>query len=613
MPLLVPAIDTNASFATPEHIAFTFRVAGPMIRFFAWIIDLILRIIVLGLFALSFMWLDFEVGIGLWLVLFFVVDWLLGGFIEWRWEGFTPGKRLCHIRVIGIDGLPAGAGACFLRNVLRFADSFPSFATGIISMVVSGRFQRLGDLAAGTLVVYDESVGAARLIKLSDKKIIDAAANLPAEIQSVVDGNTLRTIVSYVAHRERFHVSRKNEMAMPLAEAIARQLDLSKPKDPDLFLCAIYQKLAAPTAVPARSRAVESLSSGTEVQASSRAANYLARRQRAWADIEAVLSDAKEVKGKKSRRSVLPDAVRFSTLYRAACADLALADAYHLPANAVNYLHRLVARSHLRFYRRLAFDWRNLAHQFLIEVPGRLYGDGCLRVALLSFYGTFLLSAIYGALMPEQAVAYLGAGMSDDLREMYAEPPNRREADEGAVMYGFYISNNVGITLSCFASGIFAGIGSLLWLTANGVFLGFCFGYMVTVDAATSDHFFEFVTAHGPFELTGIALGGAAGLRLGLGLIRTKGLPRLESLMASARESVPIIAVAALLVATAAPIEAFISPSALPWWCKTAICILCTLLILGYLVGLGYFAHKRLRATGNADAQAKLPVKAGAL
>ena len=567
-----------------------------MIRFFAWIIDLILRIIVLGLLALSFLWLEFEVGIGLWLVMFFVVDWLLGGFIEWRWEGFTPGKRLCHIRVIGVDGLPAGAGACFLRNVLRFADSFPSFATGIISMVVSGRFQRLGDLAAGTLVVYDESVGAARLIKLSGQNIMDAAANLPAEIQSVVDGNTLRTIVSYVAHRERFHVSRKNEMAMPLAEAIAQQLDLSKPKDPDLFLCAIYQKLAAPIAVPARSRAVESSSSGTEVQATSR-----------------VLSDAKEVEGKKSRRSVLPDAVRFSTLYRAACADLALADAYHLPANTVNYLHRLVARSHLRFYRRLAIDWRNLAHQFLIEVPGRLYGDGCLRVALLSFYGTFLLSAIYGALMPEQAVAYIGAGMSDDLREMYAEPPNRREADEGAVMYGFYISNNVGITLSCFASGIFAGIGSLLWLAANGVFLGFCFGYMVTVDATTSDHFFEFVTAHGPFELTGIALGGAAGLRLGLGLIRTKGLPRLESLMASARESVPIIAVAALLVATAAPIEAFISPSALPWWCKTTICILCTLLLLGYLVGLGHFAHKRLRANGKADAQAKVPVKAGAL
>ena len=113
-----------------------------MIRFFAWIIDLILRIIVLGLLALSFLWLEFEVGIGLWLVMFFVVDWLLGGFIEWRWEGFTPGKRLCHIRVIGVDGLPAGAGACFLRNVLRFADSFPSFATGIISMVVSGRFQR---------------------------------------------------------------------------------------------------------------------------------------------------------------------------------------------------------------------------------------------------------------------------------------------------------------------------------------------------------------------------------------------------------------------------------------------------------------------------------------
>jgi uncharacterized membrane protein SpoIIM required for sporulation/uncharacterized RDD family membrane protein YckC len=591
---LVPAIDTNASFATPEHIAFTFRVAGPMIRFFAWIVDFILRLLVMGFLAIPLVLLDFNVGVGLWLLAFFVIDWLLGAVIEWRWEGFTPGKRLCHIRVIGIDGLPAGAGACFLRNILRFADSMPSFATGIVAMVISGRFQRLGDLAAGTLVVYDESVGGSRLITLSDKRLTEVVDNLPAEIQSLVDGNALRVIVNYVAHRERFHVSRKQEMAKPLAEVLARQLDLPDPKDPDLFLCAVYQKLAAPLTAT-KSTAAGTPITNTSVQATSRAASYLARRQRAWADVENILSDSSKSEGKNTRRGSLPDAVRFSTLYRAACADLALADAYHLPANTVSYLHRLVARAHLRFYRRLAIDWRKVAQQLLIEVPGRLYGDGCLRIALLSFYGTFLLSAIFGAFAPEQAVNYFGQGMADDLREMYAEPPNRRAVDQGALMYGFYISNNVGITLSCFASGIFAGIGSLLWLAANGVFLGFCFGYMSTVDVATSDHFFEFVTAHGPFELTGIALGGAAGLRLGLGLIRTRGLPRLESLMASARESVPIIAVAAILVATAAPIEAFISPSSLPWWGKLSISIFCLLLIVTYLVGFGYFAQKRLR------------------
>ncbi len=561
-----------------------------MIRFFAWVIDFILRIIVLVLIAIPVFLFELNIGVGIWLLMYFFVDWLLGGFIEWRWEGFTPGKRLCHIRVIGVDGLPAGAGSCFLRNVLRFADSFPSFLTGVVAMVLSGRFQRLGDLAAGTLVVYDENIGGARMIKLGGKNIAELADNLPAEIQSIVDGNALKIIVSYVAHRDRFHVSRKQEMAKPLADAIASQLDLPHPKDPDLFLCAVYQKLAAPLDQSGKSSA-----DSPAIQATSRAAHYLARRQRAWADVEDLLTHAK-TDGTKRRRQQLPEAVRFSSLYRAACADLALADAYHLPANTVRYLHRLVARAHLRFYRRLAIDWQRISYQLLVEVPGRLYGDGCLRVALLSFYGTFLLSALFGALVPEQAVSYIGEGMSDDLREMYAEPPNRREAEDGAAMYGFYITNNVGITLACFASGIFAGIGSLLWLAANGVFLGFCFGYMVTVDTATSEHFFEFVTAHGPFELTGIALGGAAGLRLGLGIIRTRGLPRLESLMNSARDSVPIITVAAILVATAAPIEAFISPSGLPWWAKGFVCIFCIIVILVYLVGFGYYAHKRIKS-----------------
>lgn len=589
VPARVPVLDTSASFATPEHIAFTFRVAGPMIRFWAWLIDVLLRIALMTVLAIPLLLLGMEVGIGIWLLLFFFVDWLLGGLIEWRWEGFTPGKKLCGIRVIGVDGLPAGGGACFLRNVLRFADSFPTFATGLITMVASGRFQRLGDLAGGTLVVYADGAGSARPVRFKDGKIDQAANELPAETQSVVDGTTLRAVVGYVARRTGLHPQRRAEMAKPLALALAARLELPRPKDPDLLLCAVYQRLAA----PAGERG--------ELQVASRAAGYLARRQRTWAETEDVLK--KRTYGGGARQvGGDPPPARFATLYRSACADLALADAYHLPEATVGYLHHLVARSHLRFYRRLSISWQRISHQVLVEVPGRLYGDGCLRTALLAFYGTFLLSALLGWANPEAAQSYLSAGMVDDLKEMYAEPPNKRSAEQGGMMYGFYISNNVGITLACFASGIFAGIGSLLWLAANGVFLGFCFGYMATVDASTRLHFFEFVTAHGPFELTGIALGGAAGLRLGLGLVRTRGLPRLASLMRSARESVPIIAVAAVLVATAAPIEAFVSPSGLPWLAKGAVAVVCASLLVFYLVVLGRRAQGRLVERVDDDA-----------
>lgn len=584
MPARAPALDTSASFATPEHIAFTFRIAGPMIRFWAWLVDVVLRIVVMVIIAIPILLLGLEFGFGIWLLMFFFVDWLLGGLIEWRWEGFTPGKKLCGIRVIGVDGLPAGAGACFLRNVLRFADSFPTFATAIIAMVASGRFQRLGDLAGGTLVVYAEGAGHARPVRFKDAKVDQAAADLPAEIQAAIDGTALRAVVGYVARRSDLHPQRRAEMAKPLATALATRLDLPRAKDPDLLLCAVYQRLAAPSG------------ERPDQQVASRAAGYLARRQRAWGETEDVL------RGRSGAPRMVggdPAPARFATLYRSACADLALADAYHLPDATVGYLHHLVARVHLRFYRRLSLSWRRIAHQVLVEVPGRLYGDGCLRTALLTFYGTFFLAALLGWADPMAAQTYLSEGMVDDLKEMYAEAPNRRSGEDGAVMYGFYISNNVGITLACFASGIFAGIGSLLWLAANGVFLGFAFGYMATVDASTKLHFFEFVTAHGPFELTGIALGGAAGLRLGLGLVRTKGLPRLASLMRSARESVPIIAVAAILVGTAAPIEAFISPSNLPYAVKAGVAILCALVLAFYLVVLGRRAQRLVNSSSD--------------
>lgn len=588
VPARASVLDTSASFATPEHIAFTFRIAGPMVRFWAWVVDFLLRVALMLILAVPLLLLGLQVGIGIWLLMFFFIDWLLGGFIEWRWEGFTPGKKLCGIRVIGVDGLPAGGGACFLRNVLRYADSFPTFATGLIAMVASGRFQRLGDLAAGTLVVYADGAGTARPVRFKDPKVDHAANDLPAEVQSLVDGTALRAVVGYVARRAALHPQRRSEMAKPLAQALTARLQLP-PGDPDLLLCAVYQRLAAPS--PERGG----------VQVASRAAGYLARRQRVWAETEDALKTRTHGSGARSINGD-PPAARFATLYRSACADLALADAYHLPESTVGYLHHLVARAHLRFYRRLRISWRRLSHQILVEVPGRLYGDGCLRTALLSFYGTFLLSALYGWASPEAAQSYLSEGMVDDLKEMYAEPPNRRTAEQGGVMYGFYVNNNVGITLACFASGIFAGIGSLLWLAANGVFLGFCFGYMTTVDASTKLHFFEFVTAHGPFELTGIALGGAAGLRLGLGLVRTRGLPRLASLMRSARESVPIIAVAAVLVATAAPIEAFVSPSGLPWAAKGVVALLCAAVLVFYLVVLGRRAQGRLADRTDDDA-----------
>src|SRR5205085_1596178 len=145
--------------------------------------------------------------------------------------------------------------------------------------------------------------------------------------------------------------------------------------------------------------------------------------------------------------------------------------------------------------------------------------------------------------------------------------------------------HNTGIGLQCFAYGLLLGVGGLFAIAFNGVFLGAVFGFMTTVPARTN--FFNFVTAHGPFELTAIVFSGAAGMRLGFALVSTGGLRRTESLRLAARQAMPTMGAAMVMFSLAAMIEGFISPSGLPYLVKAGVAIVSTILILAYVVGLG--------------------------
>ncbi len=100
-------------------------------------------------------------------------------------------------------------------------------------------------------------------------------------------------------------------------------------------------------------------------------------------------------------------------------------------------------------------------------------------------------------------------------------------------------------------------------------------------------NFFTFVTAHGPFELTAIVFSGAAGLRLGSGLIVTQGQSRLASLRREAARSLPIAGVAVILFVLAAFLEGFVSASPLPYWSKAAIALASAVVLAFYLFALG--------------------------
>jgi uncharacterized RDD family membrane protein YckC len=148
-------LDTTRRVATPEGIELTLHLAGPVPRALAWAIDLVLRIAALLAVMLLASLLG-RAGTGIILLSAFFLEWLLPACFEAMWHGQTPGKRAMRLRVLNDDGTPLRWPAALTRNLLRAADFLPFlYGVGLLAMLCSRDFKRLGDLAAATVVVYD--------------------------------------------------------------------------------------------------------------------------------------------------------------------------------------------------------------------------------------------------------------------------------------------------------------------------------------------------------------------------------------------------------------------------------------------------------------------------
>ncbi len=146
-------LDTRHRYEIPEGVVLQFRVAGPIVRACAWAIDLAWRSLIYILVATLMIYLG-GLGQGVILIGVFLIEWFYPVVFEIR-SGATPGKRAMGLVVIQEQGLPVTPSASMIRNLLRTVDFLPFlYATGLVSMLCNRGFQRLGDLAAGTLVVY---------------------------------------------------------------------------------------------------------------------------------------------------------------------------------------------------------------------------------------------------------------------------------------------------------------------------------------------------------------------------------------------------------------------------------------------------------------------------
>lgn len=149
-------LDTIYTIDTPEGVELQVKVAGPVVRALAWTIDFGIRILIYIALA-NILPIFGDLGIGLFLIAFFLLEWFYPVVFEMYYDGATPGKRTMGIKALHDNAQPMTWSGSFIRNLLRPVDFLPIFyGVGLGAMLFNQEFKRLGDLAASTIVVYND-------------------------------------------------------------------------------------------------------------------------------------------------------------------------------------------------------------------------------------------------------------------------------------------------------------------------------------------------------------------------------------------------------------------------------------------------------------------------
>jgi uncharacterized RDD family membrane protein YckC len=244
-------LDTDVAIETPEHIVFHYRLAGPARRAVAYLLDLIVCYGIVFILAIIVVTALFggttsddissgaKAGGGLLLLALFAAQWVW--FVVWEaTRGQSPGKKWTGVRVLAENGRPIGWRAAAIRNLLRAADALPTgYLVGLVSMSASSRFQRLGDLAAGTIVVVPARVGAASPIELQPAAHPKELATLPDDV--ALDADEREAIELFLRRRHTLGYAREHELASMIAAPIAERLGF-RHKDPSRLLALVYDR-----------------------------------------------------------------------------------------------------------------------------------------------------------------------------------------------------------------------------------------------------------------------------------------------------------------------------------------------------------------------------------
>lgn len=236
-------LDTNLEIPVPEYMVFRSRTAGPTIRFFAVFFDFIIVILGMVVFIIIIAALTVGSAMAGYLKAFagaaafvtflfiFLINWLYFFLFEWLNRGRTPGKMVFKLRVISLDGTAPDIVQLLLRNLLRLADMFPyydiglfklpTYLTATLSAFFSGAsFQRLGDLAASTIVIRENPERSDGLSLVEDPEIRRISGQF--QLRQLPSPVLVQALNDFVANRRRLSPQRLHEIASVAEKKLRR-------------------------------------------------------------------------------------------------------------------------------------------------------------------------------------------------------------------------------------------------------------------------------------------------------------------------------------------------------------------------------------------------------
>ncbi|HEY7195057.1 MAG TPA: stage II sporulation protein M [Gemmatimonadales bacterium] len=556
---------------TPEHVDVQFELAGVGSRVAAALVDLLVQMLaILGVSLIGGSVGGDLISRGMargWFgaVLILVTFCLFWGYFtlfEALNGGRTPGKQALGIRVVMDTGRSITPTAAVVRNLVRLIDCYVPvpFVPAMLSMFLHPSNKRLGDMAAGTIVVRDHptdwTLGAALPAAEAVTEPIETG---PPDLSE----DEFRLLDRFLGRLNDL----TPEVQVRITSDLVRRFEPRIPRrttDGQAYLIQVF----AEEQRKRRSRFATRAKAGAAGRVTVPAERFVQKKREGWETFRTMALRMERSGVGALAAGEIPE---FAAQYREVAADLARARTYQVDPRVIAYLERVVTAGHNALYRARGKERTPLPQYLLRDFPAAVVQSW--RYVALAFL-LFAVPAAIGYVMirerPALAEELLPPGMiaraetaAENLTEGRGYAETRKEYRPE--MAAFIIANNVQVSFGTFVGGMTGGLLTAWLLFTNGMMLGLVMGLFQNYNALI--YLLTFVLGHGVLELTAIFISAGAGFRLAKALIAPGDRSRKDALVLEGRIAARMIGAVVTLLAIAGTIEGLLSASAAapPW------------------------------------------------